>query len=460
MIGRVLLKRDLGGLGFATLRDGSGDLQVMVSQDVVGSEVHALWRREVDLGDHLGVTGEVITTRHGELSVHVESLQIINKSLRPLPDKHKGLTDPEARVRQRYVDLIMRPEARDVARIRSTVVRSVRDSLHARGFMEVETPVLQRVHGGANARPFETHSNAYDLDLSLRIATELHLKRLLVGGMEKVFEVGRQFRNEGADSTHNPEFTSLEVYETCGDYHSMRAAHPGDRPGGRDGRVRRAGRAPPGRRRADGRGRPLRRLARADGLLRRLGGAWERRSRPTPPPRTCTATQHGSASTSTRARPWGYVLEQIYGVLCESATTTPVFYTDFPKENAPLTRQHRRDPRLAEKWDLVMFGSEQGTAYSELIDPVDQRARLMAQSLLAAAGDREAMQVDEDFLQALEYGMPPAGGMGLGIDRLVMNLTGLSIRDTILFPLVRPERGRSGTARRGGAPASRAGAPQ
>jgi lysyl-tRNA synthetase class 2 len=459
VIGRVLLKRDLGGLGFATLRDGSGDLQVMVSQDVVGSEVHALWRREVDLGDHLGVTGEVITTRHGELSVHVESLQIVNKSLRPLPDKHKGLIDPEARVRQRYVDLIMRPEAREVARIRSTVVRSVRDSLHARGFMEVETPVLQRVHGGANARPFETHSNAYDLDLSLRIATELHLKRLLVGGMEKVFEVGRQFRNEGADSTHNPEFTSLEVYETCGDYHSMRLLTQAI--------VQEAATAvygAPVARRPDADGRIVEVDLSGDWPVQTVCCAVSAALGEVVTPDTSAADLYGHAcriglDLDPRA-PWGYVLEQIYGVLCESSTTTPVFYTDFPKENAPLTRQHRLDPRLAERWDLVMFGSEQGTAYSELIDPVDQRARLTAQSLLAAAGDREAMQVDEDFLQALEYGMPPAGGMGLGIDRLVMNLTGLPIRDTILFPLVRPERGRSGQGSRAGGPGSRTGAPQ
>jgi lysyl-tRNA synthetase class 2 len=459
VIGRVVLKRDHGGLGFATVRDGSGDLQLMIGLDVVGPETHALWRREVDLGDHLGVTGEVVTSRHGELSVRVESLQIISKALRPLPDKHKGLTDPEARVRQRYVDLIVRPEARDVARIRSTVVRSVRDSLHARGFMEVETPILQTVHGGANARPFETHINAYDLDLSLRIATELHLKRLLVGGMEKVFEVGRQFRNEGADATHNPEFTSLEVYETCGDYHSMRSLT--------QTLVQEAATAVygvPVARRPDADGRVVEIDLSGDWPAQTVHCAVSHALGETVTPDTGAAELHGHAvrlglDLDPRA-PAGYVLEQLYGLLCEATATTPVFYTDFPKENAPLTRQHREDPRLAEKWDLVMFGSEQATAYSELVDPVDQRARLMAQSLLAAAGDREAMQVDEDFLQALEYGMPPAGGMGLGIDRLVMSLTGLSIRDTILFPLVRPERGRSGPAGRGGAPGGRDGAPQ
>lgn len=317
------------------------------------------------------------------------------------------------------------------------MVRSVRDSLQRRGFFEVETPVLQRVHGGANARPFETHINAYDLDVYLRIATELHLKRLLVGGMEKVFEVGRQFRNEGASFKHNPEFTSLEVYETYGDYHTMRVLTQEI--------IQEAAVAIYGA--------PIARRAGADGKIVEydLSGDW-----PVKP--ICVAVSEALGVEVTADTPvdallvhagrigldlpdgasWGFVLEEIYGELCESTTTTPVFYSDFPKENAPLTRAHRVDSRLAEKWDLVMFAAEQGTAYSELVDPVDQRERLVSQSLLAAAGDAEAMQVDEDFLTALEYGMPPTGGMGLGIDRLVMNLTGLSIRDTILFPVVRP----------------------
>ncbi|HVK35681.1 MAG TPA: lysine--tRNA ligase, partial [Microlunatus sp.] len=436
--GRVLLKRKLGRIGFATLRDGSGDLQVLVARDGVGDELFDLWRRDIDLGDHIGVTGEVMTTHTGELSVRATMLRLTSKSLRPLPDKHKGLTDPEARIRARYVDLIIRPEAREIAYTRATVVRSVRDSLARRGFAEVETPILQLIHGGANARPFETHINAYDLDLYLRIATELHLKRLIVGGMEKVFEMGKQFRNEGADFKHNPEFTSLELYETYGDYDTMRiltqqiiqeaaVAVYGEpvarRPEGLDGKI----------------------------VEYDLSGDW-------PVKTICQAVSEklGQEITADTSREvllrhataigldldadsrWGFVLEEVYGELCESTTTTPVFYTDFPKENAPLTRQHRHDPRLAEKWDLVIFAAEQGTAYSELVDPMDQRERLVAQSLLAAAGDPEAMQVDEDFLQALEYGMPPTGGMGMGIDRLVMNLTGLSIRDTILFPLVRP----------------------
>ncbi|NPC95296.1 bifunctional lysylphosphatidylglycerol synthetase/lysine--tRNA ligase LysX [Nocardioides sp. zg-DK7169] len=437
VVGRVLLKRDMGHLGFATLRDGSGDLQVMVDAQHLAAEQLSFWEHTIDLGDQVGVTGEVVTTHRGELSVRATSVLLTSKALRPLPDKHKGLTDPDARVRMRYVDLIVRPEARTIAYQRATVVRSIRDSLQARGFTEVETPILQTVHGGANARPFETHINAYDLDLYLRIATELHLKRLVVGGMEKVFEVGRQFRNEGADFKHNPEFTSLEVYETYGDYDTMRVLT--------QELIQEAATAVYGS--------PVARRAGPDGRVveHDLSGQW-------PVKTICQAVSEALGEEVTPDTPvstlrrhaervgieldldpsWGVVLEDLYDELCEGQTTTPVFYTDFPKENAPLTRPHRRDPRLTEKWDLVIFGAEQGTAYSELIDPVDQRERLVAQSLLAAAGDPEAMQVDEDFLEALEYGMPPTGGMGLGVDRLVMNLTGLSIRDTILFPLVKP----------------------
>jgi lysyl-tRNA synthetase class 2 len=436
--GRILLKRDVGKLSFATLRDGSGDLQVMVSLAEVGQEALNHWVRDIDLGDQVGVTGEVITTRRGELTLLADSFALTSKSLRPLPDKHKGLTDPEARVRARHVDLIIRPKAREIAYMRSTIVASVRDSLHRRGFVEVETPMLQLIHGGANARPFETHINAYDMDLYLRIATELHLKRLIVGGMEKVFEIGKQFRNEGADFKHNPEFTSLELYETYGDYNTMRVLTQEI--------IQEAATAVYGS--------PVARHTDAEGSVTEydLSGDW--------PVKTLTQAVsealgeqitldtplevlHGHADRiGLELEPdlsWGFTLEELYGELCEGQTTTPVFYTDFPKENAPLTRTHREHPQLAEKWDLVIFGSEQGTAYSELIDPLDQRERLVAQSLMAAAGDVEAMQVDEDFLYALEFGMPPTGGMGLGIDRLVMNLTGLGIRDTILFPIVRPQ---------------------
>ena len=433
--GRVMLYRTGGKLCFATVRDGTGDLQVMVSLDRVGEEALAAWKRDVDLGDHIGVEGEVITSRRrGELSVLADSFAITAKALRPLPEKHAGLSDPESRVRQRYLDLIVNPESRRMAELRGSVTRSLREELHQRGFLEAETPVLQVLHGGANARPFVTHINAYDMNLYLRIALELYLKRLVVGGIEKVYEIGRIFRNEGADSSHNPEFTMLELYAAYGDYDTMATLT-------RE-LIQAAARA--------GLGGTV--VRRPDGSEHDIGGQWQHK------------TVHGAVSEALgeevtpdtgeeRLRKlaahagilleagWnrGQVLLEMYEHLAESRTVLPTFYRDFPVEVAPLTKAHRDDPRLAEKWDLVAFGTEIATAYSELTDPVEQRARLTAQSLLAAGGDAEAMQLDEDFLRALEYGMPPTGGMGMGIDRLMILLTGASIRETILFPLVRPE---------------------
>lgn len=441
--GRVMLKRDGGKLCFATLRDGSGpegttDLQVMLSLAEVGEDGLGRWKRLVDLGDLVSVTGEVITSRKGELSVSATEWQVAAKALRPLPEKHKGLTDPEARARMRYVDLIVRPEARSAAHLRSTVVRSVRDSLHRRGFVEVETPILQLVHGGANARPFTSHINAYDLEVHLRIATELHLKRLLVGGLDRVFEIGRQFRNEGADSSHNPEFTSLEMYQTYADYQDMRVLTQEI--------IQEAAIA--------AFGAPVARRVQPDGSIEEfdLSGEWrhvtvleavsEALGESVAAETSLDELRRHARARGLEVEPhwtWGVLLEKLYEVLCEDTTTLPTFYLDFPKEVAPLTKAHRTDPRFAEKWDLVAWGAEQGTAYSELNDPVDQRERFYAQSLLAAAGDLEAMQVDEDFLTALEYGMPPTGGQGMGIDRLVMTLTGLNIRETILFPMVKPQ---------------------
>ena len=437
VVGRVMLKRDGGKLCFATLRDGSGDLQVMLSLADVGQEQLDLWKRLIDLGDHVSVTGEVITSRKGELSVAATEWVLAAKSLRPLPEKHKGLTDPEARARMRYVDLIIRPEARSAAHLRSTLVHSVRDSLHRRGFMEVETPILQLVHGGANARPFETHINAYSMDVYLRIATELHLKRLLVGGLERVFELGRQFRNEGADSSHNPEFTSLEMYQSYADYQDMRVLT--------QELIQEAATAVFGA--------PVARRIQPDGSIVEydLSGQWrhvtvleavseklgEQITADTPIDQMRAHAKRHHVELEDHWS-WGAVLEALYEDLCEDSTELPTFYLDFPKEIAPLTKEHRDDPRFAEKWDLVSWGAELGTAYSELNDPVDQRERFYAQSLLAAAGDLEAMVVDEDFLQALDYGMPPTGGQGMGIDRLVMALTGMNIRETILFPMVKP----------------------
>jgi len=431
--GRVMLSRIGGRLCFATLRDATGDLQAMASLDRLGADSLAAWKSDVDLGDHVGVEGEVITSKRGELSIQVDHWAITAKCLRPLPDKHRGLTDPEARVRRRYVDLIVNPEARRMLAVRSDTVRSLRETLTAAGFVEVETPMLQAIHGGANARPFVTHSNAYDVDLYLRIAPELYLKRLAVGGIEKVFEINRNFRNEGADSTHNPEFTMLEAYEAYGDYDTMatltrqliqNAASDAlgslvVRHGAEEYDI----------------GGEWRSITVNDGLSEALGEEVTADTGLAALWRLCDAAGVPYDPTWNR----GQVVLEMYERLLEEGTVLPTFYRDFPTEVSPLTRRHRKQPQLAERWDLVAFGTEIGTAYSELVDPVEQRARLSQQSLLAAGGDAEAMQLDEDFLQALEYAMPPSGGMGMGVERLLMLLTGKNIRETVLFPFVRPD---------------------
>jgi lysyl-tRNA synthetase, class II len=432
--GRVVLSRIGGKLCFATIRDGTGDIQVMISRDRVGEQALAAWKSDVDLGDHIGVEGEVITSRSGELSVLADCYAVTAKALRPLPDKHAGLSDPEARVRQRYLDLIINPGARRMAELRATVTRSLREELHARGFLEAETPVLQVLHGGANARPFTTRSNAYDIELYLRIALELYLKRLVVGGIEKVYEIGRIFRNEGADATHNPEFTMLEAYEAYGDYNTIGTL------------TRELIQAAA----VAGLGSTI--VRRPDGSEHDIGGEWpsvtvhEAISRALGEQITPDTTEETLRRLSEQADihqdpKWnrGQVLLELYEHLVEARTVEPTFYRDFPVEVSPLTREHRSDPRLAERWDLAAFGAEIGTGYSELVDPVQERQRLTAQSLLAAGGDPEAMQLDEDFLRALEYGMPPSGGMGMGTDRLLIMFTGAGIRETILFPTVRPD---------------------
>jgi lysyl-tRNA synthetase, class II len=431
--GRVILLRNTGKLCFATIRDGTGDLQVMISLNRAGPEALAAWKRDVDLGDQVGVEGEVIASRTGELSVLADSFAITAKALRPLPEKHKGLTDPEARVRQRYVDLIINPQARQMAELRAAATRAVREELHDRGYLEAETPVLQALHGGANARPFITHMNALDIELYLRIALELYLKRLVVGGIERVYELGRIFRNEGIDATHNPEFTMLEAYEAYGDYTTMAVLT-------RE-LIQAAARAALG-------GTVLHR---ADGTEADIAGEWQFKTvygalsealneQITPDTAEESLRKLAAVAGVELAPGWGraQVVLELYEHLVEARTVEPTFYLDFPVEVAPLTRQHRSDPRLAEKWDLVAFGTEIATAYSELVDPIEQRARLAEQSLRAAGGDPEAMQLDEDFLRALEYGMPPSGGMGMGIDRMLVMLTGATIRETVLFPLVKP----------------------
>ncbi|MEU9656099.1 bifunctional lysylphosphatidylglycerol synthetase/lysine--tRNA ligase LysX [Streptomyces chartreusis] len=428
--GRVMLVRDFGGLVFAVLRDWSGDHQLALTRKDSGAALDR-FTADTDIGDLISATGLAGTSDKGEPTVFVTSWQLIGKCLRPLPDKRRGLADPEAKVRMRYLDLVSSPAARDVVRARSTAVQALRQGLLERGYLEVETPVLQQIHGGANARPFTTHINAYDLDLYLRIAPELYLKRLCVGGVEKVFEMGRTFRNEGVDYKHNPEFTILEAYQAYADYDVMldlvRELIQG---------CARAAFGSP--------------VAHQDGKEYDISGQWP------------VKTVYGAISEVLGEEidpdtellrlhrhcdrvgvPYiaedghGDVVLEMYERLVEEKTQLPTFYKDFPTDVSPLTRQHRVDPRLAERWDLVAFGTELGTAYSELTDPVEQRRRLTAQSLLAAGGDPEAMELDEEFLDALEYAMPPTGGLGIGVDRLVMFLTGLTIRETLPFPLVR-----------------------
>jgi lysyl-tRNA synthetase class 2 len=432
--GRVIFMRNTGKLCFATLQEGDGtQLQAMVSLALVGPDELARWKSSVDLGDHVFVHGEVATSRRGELSVMVDLWSMAAKAIRPLPVAHRELSE-ETRVRQRYADLIVRPQARAVVRQRATVVRTLRSVLHERGFLEVETPMLQLQHGGATARPFVTHANAIDSDLYLRIAPELFLKRCVVGGIERVFEINRNFRNEGIDSTHSPEFAMLEAYQAYATYDDMaeltRTLVQASATAVFGSTV----------------------VRHVDGSERDLGGQWrsvtlhdavsEAVSQPVNLDTSIEELRKLAVAHDVELAAGlsaGEIVLELFEKLVEHTLTEPTFVRDYPVEVRPLTRQHRDEPRLAEAWDLIVFGTELATAYSELVDPVEQRERLYAQSLLAAAGDVEAMQLDEDFLRAMEYGMPPSGGMGMGIDRLLMTLTGLGIRETILYPLVRSE---------------------
>ena len=435
--GRVVLNRLGGGRCFAVLRDVSGDLQVMLARDRVGEESLVAWK-DVDLGDHVAVTGEVVRSRRGEPSVEADSWVLTAKSLTPPPEKWQGLSDPEARVRARHVDLATRPEAREVVRRRAAVLRALRTALEERDFLEVETAVLQSVRGGANARTFDTTSNAFGLPLVLRIALELPLKRLVVGGLERVYEIGRVFRNEGVDATHNPEFTMLESYEAYGDYDTQ-AGLVADLVG-------RAARAALGTTDVEAGdaddpvrlGEPFRHATLHDLVGEAVGE----------PVDVSTSVEevrrHAERAGLETVRPgWsaGEVVVELFEQLVQPGLRQPTFVRDWPVEVRPLTRQHRDDPRLAEAWDLVVDGVELSTGYTELTDPAEQRRRLTDQARRAADGDDEAMAVDEDFLAALEYGMPPTGGQGLGVDRLVMLLTGLSIRETVTFPMTRPRPG-------------------
>ena len=434
LTGRIIFKRDTGKLCFATLREGDGtELQAMFSLDKVGEEQLDSWKSDIDLGDIVSVTGEIISSKRGELSVLANSWSLAAKSLRPLPNEHKPMSE-ETRVRMRYVDLIVRPEARAYARLRPTVLRSLRETFHNQDFIEVETPMLQVMHGGAAARPFKSFSNAYDMDLYLRIAPELFLKRCVVGGIERVFEINRNFRNEGADSSHSPEFAMIESYQAYGDWRSIADLTRT--------LIQNAAMAISG----------SHVVTHHDGRQANLGGQWKEIS-------LYEAISQGVGENVTALTPieelkkhatklgikidpkWvtGKLAEEIFEHVAREQLIEPTFVMGFPVDTSPLVRAHRELPGVAEKWDLYVDGFELATGYSELVDPVVQRERLVEQSQLGAKGDLEAMQVDEDFLRAMEFAMPPTGGMGMGLDRLLMALTGLGIRETILFPLVKPE---------------------
>jgi len=432
--GRVIFLRNTGKLCFATLLEGDGtELQAMLSLNKVGEDSLSDWKATVDIGDHVFVRGEVITSRRGELSVLADEWRIAAKSLRPLPVAHKDLSE-ETRIRQRYVDLILRPQARETVRTRAGVVRSLRDSFHTRGFTEVETPMLQTMHGGATARPFVTHSNAMGMDLFLRIAPELFLKRCVVGGIDRVFEINRNFRNEGSDSSHSPEFAMLEYYVAYGTYDTVAVLT-------RE-LVQEAADTVFG----------TQVVTLADGSEYDLSGEWTNLSMypslsdalgaevtPQTPAELLHKHAAGQGLEVDPKLSHGKLVEELWEHLVGDHLHEPTFVRDFPVETSPLTRQHRTIPGVAEKWDLYVRGFELATGYSELIDPVVERQRLTEQASLRDTGDDEAMRLDEDFLRALEYGMPPSGGVGMGVDRLLMALTGLGIRETILFPLVRPE---------------------
>ena len=432
--GRVIFKRDTGKLCFATLREGDGtELQTMFSLDKVGEESLGLWKSEIDLGDLVSVTGEVITSKRGELSILASDWKLAAKSLRPLPVEHKPLSE-ETRVRMRYVDLIVRPEARHNARLRPQVMRQLRESFNQREFIEVETPMLQVMHGGAAARPFKTYSNAYDMDLFMRIAPELFLKRCVVGGLERVFEINRNFRNEGADSSHSPEFAMIEGYQAYGDWNTM-ATLTKDL-------IQESAMAVFG----------SHVVTHHDGRQLDLGGTWREASlydlisEGVGVQVTAQTSYDELKAIATKVGmkidpKWitGKLAEEIFEHVTEGQLNEPIFVRGYPVDTSPLVRAHREIPGVVEKWDLYVEGFELATGYSELIDPVIQRERLVEQASLGAKGDVEAMPLDEDFLRAMEYAMPPMGGFGMGVDRLLMALTGLGIRETILFPLVKPE---------------------
>lgn len=432
LAGRMMSKRIMGKLTFADLSDRYGRLQLCVKRDLLGDEEYKAFKK-LDIGDLIGVAGEVFRTQKGEISVRVSELTLLSKNLIPLPEKWHGLKDTDTRYRQRYVDLIINPEVRDTFEKRSAIVREIRRFMDGRGFMEVETPCLNTIPGGAAARPFITHHNALDIDMYMRIATELHLKRLIVGGFEQVYEIGRIFRNEGMDTKHNPEFTTIELYQAYTDYHGMMDIT--------EDMVVHVCEQVLGTTKVTYQGTEIdfskgwKRMTMAEAVKEYSGLDF-------------MAMDGAQALEAVKAKgleiekgkdSWGDLLAQCYDEFVEENLVQPTFITDYPVEVSPLAKRKPTDPRLTERFECFVYGRELCNAFSELNDPIDQRGRFERQAALRAAGDDEANMMDEDFLTALEYGMPPTGGMGMGIDRLVMFLTDSpSIRDVLLFPTMRP----------------------
>jgi lysyl-tRNA synthetase class 2 len=437
--GRIMLMRGHGKLVFATIQDRSGSIQLFLSQAETGKEQLKEFETLFDIGDWVGVEGNVIATKRGELSVKVSTFELLSKSLRPLPDKWAGLSDVDTRYRQRYVDLIVNEDARRIFEIRFKAINAIRNFFHDRGYLEVETPVLSTIQGGATAKPFITHYNALDIDTYLRIALELHLKRLIVGGLERVYELGRVFRNEGIDTRHNPEFTMLEAYEAFADYHDMmdltealvttaaRAALDGTVVTIRGNEVDLA--------------RPWPRISMVELIKQQLGVDIN----PAMPVEEARKVLDGLGLTYKAEWGSGKLTNEIYDRKVQFDVVEPTFVIDHPREVSPLAKAKPDDPTIVERFELIVDGRELANAYSELNDPIDQLERFENEAKAKEEGDPEAGDVDYDYVRALEYGMPPTGGMGIGIDRLIMVLAGVgSIREVILFPTLRPEAGGAG----------------
>lgn len=430
--GRIITWRDMGKANFIDILDGKGKIQVYVRINDVGEDSFADFKTW-DIGDIVGITGFVFKTRRGEISVHAKSIKLLSKSLLPLPEKWHGLTNQDLRYRQRYVDLIVNPEVKDTFVKRSRIISEMRNFLNEKGFLEVETPILHNEAGGANARPFITHHNSLDIDLYLRIALELHLKRLIVGGIDRVYEIGRVFRNEGMDPKHNPEFTLMELYQSYTDYNGMMDITE-EMIRYIAGKVLGTTEIQYGDAAID-LGKPFERLSMVDAVKKYAGVDFNEIK--TDDEAKAVAKEHHVEYEDRHKK--GDILNLFFDEFVEDKLIQPTFITNHPVEISPLAKRMPENPAYTERFELFVVGREHANAFSELNDPIDQRARFEAQALLKAQGDDEAQGVDEDFLNALSYGMPPTGGLGIGVDRLVMLLTNTeSIRDVLLFPTMKP----------------------